>query len=53
MRINIVKITFDTEFAPKDFGSRIFFRSLGGSYYQCKKVVINPWNNIFRSPFVN
>ena len=46
MRINIGKITFDTKFAPKDFGSKIFFKSSGGSYYQCKKVVINPWNKV-------
>ena len=31
MRINICEVTFNTEFAPKKFGSRTFFKISGGS----------------------
>ena len=33
MRINIGKVTFNTEFAPKHFGSRTFFNNDRGIYY--------------------
>ena len=44
MPIDIGKVTFNTEFAPKHFGSRTFFKISGGSYYQCKKeeLLLNP-----------
>ena len=29
MRINICEVTFNTEFAPKKFGSRTFFKISG------------------------
>ena len=40
MQIKIGEVTFGT----KNFGSRTFFKILGGSYYQCKKekLSLNP-----------
>ena len=47
MRINIGEVTFNTEFAHRNFGSRTFF-ILGGSYYQCKNEKLrNPSNYFF------
>ena len=42
MQINIVEVTFNVEFAPKNFGSRKIFS--GSSYYQWKKekLLLNP-----------
>ena len=52
MRINIGEVTFSTEFAPKKFSSRTFFKISWGCYYQCKKEkVLNPWNYFFQGPF--
>ena len=36
-RINIGEVTFDREIVSKSFGSRIFFKNSGSSYYQYKK----------------
>ena len=47
MRINISEVTFNREFSPKNFGSRTFFKTLGGSYYQCNKEKI-----FFSSPIL-
>ena len=49
MRINIGEVTFNMEFATKNFGSRTFFRNEGSSFYQCKieKRLFNPWNYSF------
>ena len=46
MRINIDEVTFNTEFAPKNLGSKTFFKISGDSYYQCKKekILLNPSN---------
>ena len=49
MRINIGEVTFNTEFAPKKFGSRTSFKISGGSFYQCKKEkhLLNMWKYFF------
>ena len=49
MRIKIVEVTFNTEFAPKELSSRASFKVSGGSYYQCKKekLLLDLWDYFF------
>ena len=54
MQIKIGEVTFNTKLVPKNFGSRIFFKISGRSYYQCKKgKFLNPWNYFFKVYSVN
>ena len=53
MRIHIDEVTFNTEFAPKNLGSKTFFKISGDSYYQRKKekILLNPSNYFFQGAF--